>query len=203
MTLTVPQLTAIMPRLGVAAERWLFPLRTTALVFEITSAVRLAAFLAQLAHESTELTRLEENLNYSAEGLLRTWPARFNAQEAAVFARRPERIAERAYGGRLGNGPEGSGDGWLYRGRGPIGLTFLDNYREAGTALGLDLEKRPELVMEPLIGALCAGRFWKTRGCNELADAGDIRGLTRRINGGLTGLAEREAYWRTAKTVLE
>lgn len=193
----------IMPRLGEAgAARWRFPLYVVERVYQVDTPARLAAFLAQVAHESAELTALTENLNYSAEGLLRTWPARFSHAEAHEFARKPERIAERVYSGRLGNGSEGSGDGWRYRGRGPIQLTGRANYQEAGEALGIDLVSLPELVEQPLLGAMVAGRFWQTRNCNELADVGDFRGITRKINGALTGIDSRLAYWRAAKAAL-
>ncbi|WP_236233701.1 glycoside hydrolase family 19 protein [Pseudomonas tohonis] len=176
--------------------------------FDITSPVRLAAFLAQVGHESGGLTRLVENLNYSAQGLANTWPARFkdaNGQPSALanqIARKPELIANAVYGGRLGNGPVASGDGWRYRGRGLIQLTGKANYKASGEALGVDLVAHPELLEQPEWACLAAAWFWKEHGLNELADAGKFEAITKRINGGLTGQAERIALRERAKAVL-
>lgn len=120
---------------------------------------------------------------------------------ARAFARQPERIATRVYGGRLGNGPEASGHGWRYRGRGPIQLTGKSNYRACGTGIGLDLVNQPELLETPEVGCLAAAWFWATKGLNELADAGEFRAMTQRINGGLIGLEDRQAFWERAKAV--
>jgi putative chitinase len=170
--------------------------------FGITTALRLQHFMAQIAHESAGLTALEENLSYSAGALRRVWPHRFPTEEVATaYARQPERIANRAYGGRYGNGPEESGDGWRYRGRGLKQLTFRANYRAAGTRLGMPLEDRPELAAEFPGALLTALDFWATRNCNAAADADDVEALTRIINGGLNGIEDRRDKLYTAKAV--
>jgi hypothetical protein len=110
------------------------------------------------------------------------------------MARDEVRIGERAYGGRMGNGPEGSGDGFKFRGRGIIQITGRENYGKAGTALGLNLLEHPELLEEPEAACASAGWYWSTHDCNALADAGDFEGITRRINGRLNGLADRKAW---------
>lgn len=153
--------------------------------FEIDRPVRLAAFLAQCHAESARFTRLSENLNYmTAARLMKVWPSRFRtAASAAPYIRNPEALANLVYAGRLGNGSVGSGDGWRYRGRGLIQLTGKANYREAATALGRPYVESPNLVAEPMDACLTAAWFWQMRGCNPLADRGDIDGITRRING--------------------
>lgn len=168
----------------------------------INTPERQAAFIAQLAHESQGLKVLKENLNYSAQALRRTWPRHFSLAQAQDYARQPERIANRAYANRNGNGDEDSGDGWNYRGRGPIQLTGKDNYAAAGQALGLDLVSNPDQVATWQIGAYTAAWFWNDNGLNRHADAGDFIILTQRINGGLNGRADRQAYWERAKEAL-
>ena len=178
------------------------PISAAADRFEINTPDRLAAFIAQIAHESARFTRLEENLNYSAQGLLKTWPTRFTPSIAESYARHPERIANYVYANRLGNGDEASGDGWRYRGRGLIQLTGRANYRECGLALGMPFEAEPEIVAQPHYAAMTAGWFWKSRGLNEHADRRDFLRITRIINGGIHGLADREKIWRKALEVL-
>jgi putative chitinase len=179
--------------------------------FDISSPVRMAAFLAQVAHESSELRTLAENLNYSAAGLRATWPKRFTSDaQAQFYARQPERIANFVYASRLGNGDEVSGDGWRFRGRGLIQLTGRSQYRSAGAALKLPLEAQPELLEQPEPAGRSAGLFWLSHGLNDLADLSDDRAdddedfilITKRINGGTAGLAKRQAYWAVAKQVL-
>ena len=188
-----------MPRCD--ANLWAPALAGAMSEFDIATDLRVAAFLAQVAHESVELTRLIENLNYSAEGLLKTFPTHFTPPQALSYARDPERIANHAYANRNGNGDEASGDGWLYRGRGPIQITGRANYRTAGAALGVKLELYPASATDPRIGARIAGWFWGSHGLNALADAEDTRTITHRINGGENGLAARQAYYATARAV--
>ena len=135
--------------------------------FGITTRLREAAFLAQIAHESQGLTRLEENLNYSAQRLRQIFPRRFPTDAAAnAVARQPEKIANTIYANRIGNGPPESGDGFRYRGRGFIQLTGRANYREFGRLLGLDLEGNPAQAATPAVAFRIAAAFWKSRGCN-------------------------------------
>jgi putative chitinase len=175
-------------------DTWLEPLDDALIMFQINTASRRDMFLAQVAHESAGFTEVAENLNYSAAALLRTFPSHFTAQEAADYARQPERIANRAYADRNGNGDEASGDGWRYRGRGLIQLTGRNNYARCGSAIGIDLVTAPEMLESPEWAAKSAGWFWWINGCNELADSGDFDGTTKRINGGLNGQDDRLAW---------
>lgn len=165
---------------------------------------RVAAWLATIAHESARLTRTVENLNYSAQGLARTWPSRYadmTGQPTATairIARHPEQIANLTYAGRMGNGSAGSGDGWRYRGRGLIQITGRANYAQAGAELGLDLIAHPEQLERPFLAAMSAAEWWSRNGCNPLADTGDLASVTRRVNGGLTGLDDRLKLYSAA-----
>jgi putative chitinase len=171
------------------AERWFTPLKDAALAWMIDTRPRLTMWLAQCAHESAGYTRLVENLNYSPEGLRRTWPGRFDANLALECAYQPEKIAAVVYQHRMGNTQPG--DGWRFRGRGLIMVTGRDRYVECGEALELPLLEKPDLLLRPEHAAASAGWFWYARGCNELADAMDYAGITRRINGGLNGMSDR------------
>ncbi|MBJ2181457.1 glycoside hydrolase family 19 protein [Pseudomonas veronii] len=168
--------------------------------YGIVGTPRAAAFIAQVGHESGQLTRLVENLNYSADGLMKTWPSRFDLVRATACARKPEQIANVVYACRMGNAAPG--DGWKYRGRGPIQVTGKANYAACGEALGLDLINHPELLEKPQYAAMSAAWFWSANGLNTLADAGDLTKITRRINGGLTGQADRQALYDKALKVL-
>ncbi len=164
---------------------------------------RLEHFLAQVGHESAGLTALEENLSYSAARLCAVWPGRFPSSEAAApFAGNPRALANRVYGGRMGNGDETSGDGWAYRGRGYIQLTGRAAYRETGRRAGLDLEVSPDLAAAPEHALAVACAFWSWRGLNALCDRDDLVAVTRRINGGSNGLADRRAWLDKVQRVL-
>lgn len=161
-------------------------------VFEINNPRRQAAFLAQTGHESGGLNLTEENLHYKAATLGRLWPRLFPADVAATYAAKgPQAIASRAYANRMGNGPEETGDGWSYRGRGLMQLTGKDNYAACGDALGMDLISEPDLVSQNPVAVLSAGWFWDTHHLNALADIEDLVTMTKRINGGTIGLEER------------
>ncbi|MEO1321823.1 MAG: SH3 domain-containing protein [Pseudomonadota bacterium] len=164
---------------------------------------RFSHFMAQLAHESAHFTRMEENLNYSTNGLMAIFRSKFrDEQEAASFARQPERIANRVYANRIGNGDEASGDGWRYRGRGFIQLTGRANYRDIGRRLELDLENDPDVVASnPVIALQVAANYWDSRNLNEAADADDIFEVTRLINGGLNGIEDRQQLLAVAKSI--
>ncbi|TAN57611.1 MAG: glycoside hydrolase family 19 protein [Magnetospirillum sp.] len=179
------------------------PLAEACAEWGIDTPLRLAAFLAQIAHESGQFRSLAENLNYSAEALLRVFPRHFDAGRAAAYARQPERIAARVYANRMGNGDEASGDGWRYCGRGLIQVTGKTNYAACGAALGLDLIAQPELLEHPGPAARSAGWFWHRNALNRPADARDIETITRRTNGGLTGLEDRKAHYARACAALE
>lgn len=201
--LTDDQLRQIMPGLPQTQRQQYLPHLQAAMdEFGVTTPLRAAAFLAQLAHESAQLTRFVENLNYSAKGLLATFGKYFTPALAAQYARQPERIANRVYANRLGNGPESSGDGWRYRGRGAIQITGRENYRTYGDLLGADLVNNPDQAAAGAVTFRTAGAFWKSKGCNELADRQDFITITKRINGGTNGLPDRQQFYDRAKRVL-
>jgi putative chitinase len=153
---------------------------------------RAEFFLAQLGHESAGLAILEERLNYRPERLLAVFPKYFKTYaEAKACAADPSKLANRVYGNRMGNGPELSGDGFRYRGRGYIQLTGRDGYRAVGRIAGIDLENKPELVTDPAHALRCACAFWEWKGLHAAADKGDFKSVTRRINGGLNGYQDR------------
>jgi putative chitinase len=183
--------------------KWLEPLKETFEKYNINTTKRQAAFIGQCMHESNGFRTLTENLNYSAKGLMATWPSRFPNEEVAnQYARNPEKIANRVYGGRMGNDVESSGEGWLYRGRGIKQLTGKENYQRCSEALGVDLVENPDLLLESKYAALSAGWFWNKHNLNDLADKGDIETMTKRINGGLLGLDARKAAIQKAESVL-
>lgn len=153
--------------------------------FAIATPPRAAAFLAQCHVESAGFVRLEENLFYTTARAVRScWPGRFPTDAAcAPFLRNPKALANRAYAGRIGNGDEASADGWRFRGRGLIQLTGRENYRRAGNGLGRPYEAQPELVADLAQAVLTAAWFWDSIGGNARADANDVDGITRRVNG--------------------
>jgi putative chitinase len=182
-------------------EKWLQPLLDTFIKYNISTTQRQASFIGQCQHESNNFRTLEENLHYSADGLMRTWPSRFPSRDVAEqFAQNPEKIANKVYAGRMGNTEDG--DGWAYHGRGLIQLTGRDNYKNCGDALGLALLTNPELLAMPKGAALSAGWFWNKHGLNELADAQEYGQMTKRINGGTLGLDDRIAKITKAKQIL-
>lgn len=185
---------------------WLGPLAVAAQRFEIVRRERVAHWLAQLAHESAGLTRLEENLRYTTAGrICAVWPSRFATEaDARPFVENPAGLANVVYAARNGNGGVASGDGWAFRGRGPMQLTGRANYRAAGAALGIPLESEPDRAAEPWTGALIAGWFWWDNSLNRLADNGPdaLKDITRRVNGGLHGLDDRRRRYDAARAAL-
>ena len=183
--------------------KWLQPLEDTFAKYDINTPERQAAFIGQCAHESGNFKTLEENLNYKPEALMRVWPSRFpDLATAMKYAHNPEMIANKVYGGRMGNGVEETGDGWKYHGRGLIQLTGKENYANCGSGIGVDLLSNPNLLNTPEYAALSAGWFWNKKGLNALADAGDFETMTKRINGGTLGLEDRKAKIAKALSVL-
>jgi putative chitinase len=193
-------------------EKWLDAVGATCVEFKIDTPQRLAAFLAQTSHESGGYTMLSENLNYRAATLAACWPNRFAVlgpdkkpikengklvptAVANSIAGKPEFIANLVYSSRMGNGPAESGEGWLYRGRGLKQLTGKDNYTRCGEALGVKLVANPDLLLEPLYAARSAGWFWQANNLSAFADVGDIKGMTKKINGGYIGLEARQALY--------
>lgn len=210
MQLTSEQLKAVMPRCQSPAG-WVIALQPAMDRFGISkNKERVQRFLAQIAVESQELNRLEENLRYSAERLAEVWPSRFKNRESATpYAFAPHALANFVYANRYGNkGPE-SGDGWRFRGRGPKMITFSDNYAWLAKELQLPLLQCPEMLLVKTHGASAAALFWSEKGLNELADDlpdddqdSDFVTITRRINGGTIGLAKRQEYLKRAEQVI-
>lgn len=172
--------------------------------YKINTKLRLAHFLAQIIHESGNLKYKSENLNYSAKALRSVFGKYFKTDEIAnQYARKPEKIANRVYANRMGNGDEASGDGWLRRGRGLIQLTGTDNYKACTKALNVDLMKNPDLIISNAeICMKTACWFWDKNNLNELADKDDIKSITKRINGGFNGLEDRCSILKRAKEIL-
>lgn len=169
----------------------------------IESPRRIAHFLAQTATETGGFRSLTENLRYSAAGLMATWPSRFPSLASTDgYANNPQALANKVYGGRLGNGPVTSGDGWRYRGRGLIQLTGKENYAKRGAETGLPLVTDPDLAADPATAVKLACLYWKAKGINALADADDIERVRRAVNGGLIGIADARTYLQRAKAVL-
>lgn len=165
---------------------------------EINTSLRVAHFIAQVFHESGNLRWTQENLNYSATGLLTVFPKYFDARLAQMYQRKPQAIASRVYADRMGNGPESSGDGWRYRGRGLIQVTGKDNYRALGRWVNRDLINNPDLVATEYAAA-SATWYWTRNGLNTFADQDDLRQVTRRVNGGFNGLDHRRKILEIAK----
>lgn len=185
------------------AEEWIDAINETFERFEINTPERQANFLGQCAHESGGFAVLKENLNYKQEALCKVWPKRFpSIDDAEPYHKQPEKIANKVYASRMGNGDEASGDGWKYRGRGLIQLTGHDNYKACGEALGVDLLANPDLVSTPQYAALSAGWFWDKNHLNKYADESDVQGLTKKINGGTHGIEDRVARTQQAIDVL-
>jgi putative chitinase len=182
-------------------HKWLGPLEEVFAKYDISTPIRKAAFIGQCSHESNNFKVLQENLNYSAEGLMKTWPSRFPTKEIAdQYARQPAKIAGKVYNGRLGNTSEEEASKFL--GRGLIQLTGKENYANCGSGISVDLLSDPTLLLDPRYAALSAGWFWNKKGLNALADAGDVDTMTKRINGGLIGLDDRKAKIAKALSVL-
>lgn len=164
---------------------------------------RMAAFLAQIAHESGGFNFTKENLNYSAQALMKTWPKRFPTTAVAnQYARNQEKIANKVYANRMGNGAESSGDGFKYHGRGLIQLTGKDNYRKFANAIDKTIEETVLYLETPEGAVSSAGWFWDINKLNIYADKNDFVGLTRRINGGTNGLADRKHHYDVALKAL-
>ena len=191
------------------ASRWYSHVLAAMKEFGIDTPKRQAYFIAQIGTESGGFTVVRESLNYSVVGLA-IFGSRLTSAQREQLGRKPGEpglspvrqaaIANIVYGGRYGNNL--NGDGWKYRGRGLKQVTFHDNYEACGKALNLPLLTNPDLLLEDVNAARSAGWFWQANDCNRFADASDVTGLTRRINGGTNGLAARIARTRIAEQVL-
>jgi len=184
-------------------HKWLGPLEETFAKYDISTPQRQSSFIGQCAHESGNFRVLEENLSYSATRLMAVWPSRFPSLDvASQYANNPEKLANKIYSGRMGNGDEESGEGYAYRGRGLIQMTGKESYANCGSGLGVDLVGDPDRLLDPKYAALSAGWFWNKKGLNSLADVQDYETMTKRINGGLNGLDDRKAKIAKALSVL-
>lgn len=201
--LTLQQFAAAVQCTLLTAETWHPHFEVAMVERAINTPKRIAMFLAQVGHESGSLSRIEENLNYSAQRLREVWPRRFPTIESATYYEHsPERLANLVYASRMGNGGYESGDGWRYHGRGPIQLTGAQNYRRCAIALSMPLIERPELLLEPRVGAKAAAWFWEDAGCQKVADEENVEATTKRINGGVLGLDDRRARYERALKVI-
>ena len=193
---------------AVNATKWAEPFKKWCKHYGIDTEIRISAFLANIMIESAWLKVVTENLNYSAQGLAGTWPKRYatggkpNAT-ALRIARNPQAIANNCYADRMGNGNEASGDGWRYRGRGPLQITGKSNYKLHMTRTGLDVVSNPDLLLEPMHGAQAACLFWNVNNINRYADKGDFDGCADAVNigsktakiGDAHGYANRKAVY--------
>jgi putative chitinase len=199
--LSEKQLAELIPK-NPYVEHWHHAMEQCLPDYDINTPRRIAAFVAQCAHESGGFRFLTENLNYRAESLVKTWPKYFNTSNAGSYARNPQRIANRAYANRMGNGDEASGDGWRFCGRGLIQLTGRSNYQAFADSIETNINDIPDYLatFEGAVQSACW--FWETNNLNKWADLGDIVTLTKRINGGTLGLDDRMKHYTHALHVL-
>lgn len=186
-------------------EKYVAPINTLAKKFGILDdKKRIAAFIAQCAHESGGFNITTENLNYNAKALQTIFKKYFPTEsEALLYERKPEKIANKVYASRMGNGDEKSGEGWKYRGRGLIQLTGKDNYSRFASAFNKTLDEAVSYLETPEGSVASAVWFWDANKLNTYCDKGDILNLTKRINGGTIGLEERKHYYETALSILK
>ena len=186
------------------ADHWFEALCEILPDYDINTVPRVAAFLAQTAHESGGYRAIKENLNYKAASLCKVWPRYFpNMDVANAYAQQPERIANRAYANRMGNGPEESGDGWKFCGRGLIQLTGKDNYSRYAQSTEQTLDEASEHLTTFEGCVQSAAWFWEANNLNQFADSGDMLTMTKRINGGTLGLDDRIKHYNHAMQVLQ
>lgn len=200
---TLDKFKKIFPKLGNPAG-WHTILVSILPIYKINTLNRVSCFLGQTAHESMNFTALEENLNYSTRGLLTVFPKYFKSRSLAEqYARKPEKIANRVYGNRMGNGPEESGDGFRYKGRGLIQLTGKNNYTAFSNSIGRTLDETVEYLKLPEGAVESACWFWNTNKLNQYADTLNHTMLTKLINGGDRGLADRITKTNTILRILK
>jgi len=186
-------------------NQWYELLNTILPDYDIDTPHRVAAFMAQCGHESGGFTLLQENLNYSAKGLRGTFGKYFSTDEIAKqYERQPQKIANRVYANRMGNGDESSNDGWTYRGRGIVQITGKNNYIKVSQNMFEDdsLVQNPDMLLDPEYAIHSAGWFWTAAKLNDLADIGDLKLMTKRINGGYIGLEDRIHHYNHAIEIL-
>lgn len=191
-----------------SARLWLAPVNAAGVAAVLNSPSRWAMWIAQCGHESGGFTRLVENLNYTPEGLMQTWPNRFSVELAQLMGRTATKaadqkaIANHVYGGRLGNRP-GTDDGYRYRGRGLLQVTFRANYMACGKHIDVDIEMDPDILgTDRRIACESTAWYWDSRAINGHSDVGDVDGATKKINGGHHGLADRKKRYGRALSAL-
>lgn len=211
MKITEEQLREIYPHCRYP-EEWARPLSQAFDKFELNSPVRIAAFLGQVGVESAELNKIEENLIYSPQRIQAVWPSRFpTVEDALLYGRNPEKLANNVYANRLGNGPEKSGDGFRYRGRGILQITGKDNYALIGRLINLpSLVQRPDFLIDKKHAAASGCAFWQHNRLNDLADTiadndlkARVKMITKKVNGGTHGLDKRIDFTERALFVLD
>jgi putative chitinase len=183
-------------------DAYLGPINASCAKFNINTPKRIAAFLAQIAHETGCLKYTEENLNYTRERLEQIFPKYFPNGLAELYAGIPAKIGARVYGGRMGNGDESTGDGYTYRGRGLFQLTGKANYKACGAYIGVDLLNYPALLCRPDVAIESAAWFWNENNLSKPADAEDFKTITKKINGGYNGYADRVKYWLKSRKAM-
>lgn len=184
-------------------DHWYTALAQALPDYDINTPARVAAFLAQCGHESGGFTAIKENLNYKAESLMRVWPRYFpDMGTAQTYAHNQEKIANRAYASRMGNGDEASGDGYRFCGRGLIQLTGRSNYQAFADSIETDINDLPEYLatFEGCVQSACW--FWEANNLNQYADHGDLLTMTKKINGGTLGLDDRTARYKKALQIM-
>lgn len=201
MTLTLNQLKKILP-LNKDVTELCDLLNKYLPLYEINTKDRIVMFMSQCSHESNQFTVMKENLNYSSQGLLKTFSKYFNEKQAEQYARKPEMIANRAYANRMGNSNEASGDGWTFRGKGYIMLTGRSNVTAFATYIKKSVDETSK-YLETKEGALCGGMFWwKENQLNSFSDAQDIIGATKRINDGTNGIVSRQDEYKRISAII-
>lgn len=176
------------------ADEYYFFLQKEMELAQINTKNRVCSFLAQVLHESGNFSATVENMRYSAKRLTEVWPRMFPTLESAQPFNTPQKIANKVYGGRMGN--DLVNDGWMYIGRGIIGNTGKSQYEKLTKALGIDLIHQPHLLESPEVAVKAAVWFWKVNNLNALADVNDFKGVTKKINGGYIGLKDREEKYK-------
>lgn len=200
MRITEDQLRQLLPRCEDPAG-WVKPLNDTLRQFKIEEPKEVAAFLAQIAVESGDLNRTEENLRYSAARVAKVWPSLFKtASDALRYAYNPQMLACKVYAGKNGNGSERTGDGYQYRGRGLLQITGRSNYKAIGDELGYDVVNFPDALLERRFAALSAGAYWKLH--VQPGKKLDVKSVTKAVTGSATAIDERKKVYAKALEVL-
>lgn len=205
MNLTMAQFAAMLPNCPViTAARWHEPMARMFVAYGVDQPLEVCALMATVAVETSELRNLVENMNYSAERLVQVWPSKFpTISSAMLYAHNPERLGNYIYADRLGNGHEESGDGFKYRGHGPISITGRGNVAHYAELLQVpQLIDKPELLCDPVLGSASACAFWWDKRIDDAANRADFRRVTYQVNGGYTDFARRESYWLRNRQIL-